>query len=166
MKLSFNLFKLLLSASVLGFIIFMASCNCPAHNKDNAKQSSNDSIRLTETEIAYLDSTIQLLIEVSAKDFFEHQPPAPVDFRDVKFKYLTKATNEKTYLICGQFLSRDNQNKESWVYFATIKTDPYEQWMGSNAISYCQDSKEIVYPKTDLSASLKSTFEALQKKGK
>ena len=164
MKLTFNLYKLILSASVLGFIIFMASCNCPAHNKDNAKQSSHDSIQLTENEKASLDSTVQLLIELSAKDFYEHQPPAPVDFRDVKLKYLTKATNEKTYLICGQFLSRDNQNKESWVYFATIKTDPYEQWVGSNAMVYCQDSKEIVYSTTDLSASLKSTFESQQKK--
>lgn len=165
MKLT-TLYKIILTASVLMFIIFLSSCNCPAHQKDNPQPGSNDSTQVTVPEQASLDSAVQLLIGFSANDFFEHQPPVPLDFRDVKFKYLTKSAHEKTYLICGQFLSRDNQNKESWINFATIKTDPYEQWMGSNAASYCQESKEIAYSKTDLSAALKSTFESLQKKSK
>lgn len=166
MKHSTTLQKIIYTASVLMCIIFLASCNCPAHQKDNAQSGSKDSTQLSGPEQASLDSTVQFLMDMSAKDFFEHQPPVPLDFRDVKLKYLTKSTSEKTYLICGQFLSKDNQNKESWINFATIKTDPYEQWMGSNAASYCQDSKEITYSKTDLSATLKSAFESLQKKSK
>jgi hypothetical protein len=62
--------------------------------------------------------------------------------------------------------SSDNQNKEEWTHFATIKTDPYEQWMGSNALTYCQDSKEITYTKIDLSIALKSRYDSLQKLSK
>lgn len=64
--------------------------------------------------------------------------------------------------MCGQFLEKDNDNNEKWTHFTTIKTDPNEQWIGSNALQYCQDSKEITYIKNDLSAVLKSRFDSLK----
>ncbi|MFN8207292.1 MAG: hypothetical protein U0T82_07775 [Bacteroidales bacterium] len=94
---------------------------------------------------------------MSAKDFHEHQPPVPVDFRNVQPKLL----NEKIVLICGEFLAKDEQNKENWVEFATIKTSQYEQWIGST--TYCQNSKVIAYKISDLSSALKNRFDSLQK---
>ena len=152
----------LLSVSILIFTLFLSSCNSRSKNNIHSSKSSSDSISLDETQNASQDSIVHFLLDVAAKDFHNHQPPVPSGFRNVQFKYLTKPNEEKTYLICGQFLNQDNHNKEEWTHFATIKTDPYEQWIGSNALAYCQDSKEITYTKFDLSIALKSRYDSLQ----
>jgi hypothetical protein len=112
------------------------------------------------------DSMVHFLLDAAARDFLDHQPPVPLGFRNVQFKYLTNPDEGKTYILCGQFLHQDNQNKVAWTQFATIKTDPYEQWMGSNAFGYCQDSEEITYTEIDLSVALKSRYDLLQKSSK
>ncbi len=166
LRQTFDLQKILLSISILFFAVFLTSCNLGSKNSIQSSQSSHDSIGQSETQNAAQDSIVHFLLDVAAEDFHDHQPPVPLGFRNVQFKYLTKPNEEKTYIICGQFLNQDNQNKEEWIHFATIKTDPYEQWMGSNALSYCQDSKEITYTKTDLSVALKNRYDSLQKLSK
>jgi hypothetical protein len=161
----FELQKILLSISILFFKVFLISCNSRSVDNHSSK-GSPDSISLAETQNDSQDSIVHFLLDVAAKDFHDHQPPVPLGFRDVQFKYLTRPNEEKTYIICGEFLNKDNQNKEEWTHFATIKTDPYEQWMGSNAFTYCKDSKEITYTKIDLSIALKSRYDSLQKLSK
>jgi hypothetical protein len=158
--------KIQLPVSILFFTLFLTSCNSGSKKPIDSSKSSPDSFSLAETQNASQDSVVQFLLDAAAKDFHDHQPPAPLGFRNVQFKYLTKPDAEKTYLICGQFLMKDNQNKEDWTHFATIKTYPYEQWIGSNALTYCQDSKEITYTKIDLSGALKSRYDSLQKLSK
>jgi hypothetical protein len=150
------------SISILIFTVFMTSCNSKSENRILSLKGSSDSISLAETQNAALDSIVYFLLDVSAKDFHDHQPPVPIGFRDVQIKYLIKPNEEKTYLLYGQFLNQDNQNKEEWTHFVTIKTDPYEQWIGSNALTYCLDSKGITYTKIDLSIALKSRYDSLQ----
>jgi hypothetical protein len=162
----FDLQKILLPVSVLIFAVFLPSCNSRPKNSIQSSKDRSDSISLSEAQIAIHDSVVHFLLDAAAKDFHDHQPPVPLGFRNVQFKYLTKPNEEKTYIICGQFLNQDSQNKEEWTHFVTIKTDPYEQWIGSNALMYCQDSKEITYTKSDLSVSLKSKYESLQKLNK
>jgi hypothetical protein len=99
---------------------------------------------------------------VSAKDFHDHQPPIPVNFRNVQVRNLIGPNAENNYMICGQFLALDKQSRDEWTSFATIKTDPYEQWIGSNALTYCQDSKAISYKINDLSSALKNRIDSLQ----
>ena len=162
LRQTFDLHKILLSISILIFSLFLTSCNSRSKNNINSSKGSSDSISPVETQDTSQDSIVHLLLDAAAKDFHDHQPPVPLGFRNVEFKYLTKPDEEKTYLICGQFLNQDNQNKGEWTHFATIKTDPYEQWIGTNALTYCKDSKEIVYTKIDLSIALKSRFDSLQ----
>ena len=166
LRQSFDLQKILLSISILIFTLFLISCNSRSKNNNHSAEGSPDSIGLTETKNASQDSIVHFLLDAAARDFQDHQPPVPLGFRNVQFKYLTKPNDEYIYIICGQFLNQDNQNKEEWTNFATIKTDPYEQWMGSNALTYCQDSKEITYTKIDLSIALKSRYDSLQKLSK
>lgn len=147
--------------SLILLIVFCLSCNSSNSNK-NSKTVSSDSIHSDITQPDSLDTIVLNLLDVSAQDFYDHQPPVPVGFKEVKFKYLTRPNKERIYLICGQFLDKDNQNKQKWTFFATIKTDPYEQWIGSNAQTYCQDSKEIMFTKIDLSIALKSRVDSLQ----
>jgi hypothetical protein len=107
-----------------------------------------------------LDSIVSTIIDISAKDFVKNQKPAPVDFINVCLKYIKKENGEELYILCGQFRTGDKQE----IQFATVKNIDYEQWIGTSALTYCQNTKEIPYTKTDLSAALKSRFEALSKK--
>ena len=151
--------------SLTMLMVFLLSCNNRHYqaDHDNSTTVSSDNIRSSKMQTDSLDNVVHNLLDMSAQDFYDHQPPVPVGFRNVQIKYLTKPDKEKTYLICGQFLDKDNDDKQEWTCFATIKTDPYEQWIGSNALAYCQDSKEIIYRKIDLSIALKSRLDSLQK---
>jgi hypothetical protein len=159
---TFDLQKILLSIFILIFTIFLTSCNSKSENKIHSSKGISDSISLAETQNASLDSIVYFLLDASAKDFHDNQPPTPVSFRNVKVKNLIGPNTENHYMICGQFLAQDKQNKDEWTSFTTIKTDPYEQWIGSNALTYCQNSKEITYTKIDLSIALKSRYDSLQ----
>jgi len=117
---------------------------------------------VSETKNASLDSVVFWLLNASAKDFYDHQPPIPVDFRDVQLRNLIGANEENHYLICGQFLFQDHQNRDKWTDFATIKTSGYEQWIGKQSMGYCQDAKVVSYQINDLSAALKSRVDSLQ----
>lgn len=109
-----------------------------------------------------LDAIVQSLLEASSRDFYTHQPPLPVAFRNVKLKFLVKADVGKVYMLCGQFLAQDDPTREKWTDFATIKTSDYEQWIGSNAAAYCQDAEEIPYGASDLSSALKSRVDSIK----
>jgi len=152
---------------IVVFTIMFLSCNNT--NSSGSDQHSNaanaDSIPPLEMRADSLDGIVQNLLDEATKDFNTHQPPVPLDFRDVKFKFLTNSNGEKTYLLCGQFLHEEDLSKV-WTYFVTIKTDPYEQWIGSNASTYCQDSKEIAYTKSDLAIALTSRYDSLQELAK
>lgn len=154
--------KILLPISILIFSLFLASCNSRSSNNNQTSKDSPDSISFTETQSTSLDSTVLFLLSASAKDFHDNQPPVPVSFRNVQVRNLIGQNAENHYLICGQFLAQDKQREDEWTSFATIKTDPYEQWIGSNALTYCQDSKAISYKIDDLSSELKSRFDSLQ----
>ncbi len=150
--------------SLTVFILVLLSCNNNDSkvNNNHSPEVSSDSTRFSETQIATLDSIVNILLDASAKDFYDHQPPVPIGFRNVQIKYF----EEELYIICGEFLAKDEQNKEKWTAFATIKTSGYEQWIGANASTYCQNSKVISYKISDLSSTLKSRFDTLQKLGK
>ncbi len=156
--------KYLLTIVLTALTIVGFSCKNMNSKANNGNETLVSAINfnLSATQDTILDSIVEYLLDTSVKDFYDDQPLVPVGFRDVKFKQLTKPNNEKLYLICGQFLELENPNKEEWVSFATIKTDPYEQWLGSNASAYCQDYEEIIYSKMDLSVALKNKLETLQ----
>lgn len=149
----------ILSLTVLTVILF--SCKNSNNKAGNNKSAivASDSIVLKEQQTDKLDSIVNLITDISANDFYKNQQPAPVDFKNVKLKYIKKANGEELYILCGQFLTNDNQE----IQFATIKNIDYEQWVGNSALTYCQDSKEISYTKEDLSAVLKNKFDSFKK---
>ncbi len=160
---SYDFYNILISGSFLIFTVLLLSCNQGSKTNVHSSETSSDSINNAEKQNSSHDSVVNFLLDVAVKDFQEHQPPVPLAFRNVQFKYLTKPNEGNVYLICGEFLNQDKRNTEEWINFTTIKTDPYEQWMGSNALQYCREAKEIPYTKIDLSIALKSKFDSLQK---
>ena len=159
----FNLWKiqLFIPNQILIFTLFLTSCNSTSDNSNNSSSLSPDSIHSSEMQNASLDSVVHWLLDASAKDFHDHQPPVPVGFRNVQIRYLMTPDLAKQYMICGQFLTRDKQDKDEWIPFATIKTSGYEQWIGTHSLVYCQDSKVIPYKITDLSFALKNRVDSL-----
>jgi hypothetical protein len=162
LRQTFELHKILFSITFLFFTLFLTSCNSTSDKNDHSSVVSPDSIRSYEMQNTSLDSVVFWLLDASAKDFHEHQPPIPVSFRNVQVRNLIGPNAENNYLICGQFLAQDKQNKDEWTSFATIKTSGYEQWIGTQSLGYCQDSKAISYKIKDLSSALKSRVDSLQ----
>ena len=85
------------------------------------------------------------------------QPP-PSDFRRVRLGELKSADGtQRRWVLCGEF--RQGGAKAAWAPFATIKTTPYEHWVGGSAAGYC---KAPLYKSqgADLSPALKERLAA------
>lgn len=121
---------------------------CNSNNKAETKDSST---AISENE-SIPDTVVQFLITSASNDFRNHQPPIPIDFRNVKIGYIKSPNNEKTFVLCGEFLSQENKE---WTEFTTIKTSGYEQYLGKT--QYCQDATMILTDEK-LSLDLKNKF--------
>lgn len=132
---------------IFAFIFIMSaiiSCN------NNNITETKDSSTVTSEKEVIPDTVVQFLITSASDDFRNHQPPSPIDFRNVKVGYITSPNNEKIFVLCGEFLSQENKE---WVQFTTIKTSGYEQYIGKT--QYCQDAK-MVLTDENLSVELKN----------
>ena len=121
---------------ILAILFFIsANISCNPNNKGENKDSTNI---ISENE-AIPDTVVRFLITSAANDFRNHQPPTPVDFRNVKIGYIKSTNNEKIFILCGEFLSQENKE---WVEFTTIKTSGYEQYIGKR--QYCQEATMVL----------------------
>lgn len=109
-----------------------------------------------------LKAVTEFLLTSSATDFYSHQPPVVIAFRKVKVGHLILSDGQKRYVLCGEFLSQDKKDRNEWTLFATIKTSGYEQWIGNQALPFCQDSKIKWTKLNDLSSALKNRLDALR----
>lgn len=101
------------------------------------------------------------LISAAATDFSQMQMGKPVAFRQV---YLGKVGDEQTgwrSLLCGEYQTIDPNGIASWQPFATIKTSPYEQWLGQASATYCQSPMSKLELSQDLSEALFQQFQQL-----
>jgi hypothetical protein len=141
----FNLLNLIAVITAI-FVTIILACNTPVNSKES----------ITTIE-SIPDSVIQFLITSAATDFNEHHPPTVMDLRNVKAGYISSG-NERTYLICGEFLS---QEKKDWKSFTTIKTSGYEQYIGDNP--YCQKATFVETGSNRLSEEIKNKLTELGK---
>lgn len=72
------------------------------------------------------------------------------------------SSGEEQYRLCGQFLPAQEGGEAEWTPFATIKTSGYEQWIGAQAVGFCQDPSVIWDKVGDLSSSLQSRLDSLR----
>lgn len=91
----------------------------------------------------------------STSDFTQHGPPVE-SVRGVHIRYNTLPSGEHSYMLCGQFRARSTESDSQWTDFATIKTDPYEQWIGSTAQAQCERATVASSQPRDLSALLQA----------
>lgn len=100
------------------------------------------------------DTAAQELIGYAAADFKQHSSVLPRQFRHVKLGQLRAEDGRHRLVLCGEFLAEDTK-KPRWTPFVTIKTDPYEQWLGGQSRSFCSGPGFKLLGKQDLSAELK-----------
>jgi hypothetical protein len=108
------------------------------------------------------DSIVEFLLASAATDFHDHRPPDPARFRAVRIGRMDVAGGPTRYLLCGEFLPAPGGGNADWVPFATIKTSGYEQWLGAQAVGYCQGSSIAWADSGDLSSSLQRRLDALR----
>lgn len=95
-------------------------------------------------------AAVETLLSVASDDFRLASAARPTAIRNAKVGYLADAGVER-YLLCGSF--RTASKDAAWVQFATIKTEPYEQWLGGMAEAQCAN-KRIVWYEADHSDAL------------
>lgn|SRR4030095_15769946 len=152
----FNCKLHLKTAATFAFLTILLSCNTRSNEKGSKNNTANNSTNL-ESIKSIPDSVIQFLIHSAAKDFNDHRPPTAIDIRNVNAGYIP-SKNDTVYLICGELLSKEENN---WIQFVTIKTSGYEQYIGDNV--YCQ---KAIFEKTNnvrLADRIKQKLNALQK---
>jgi hypothetical protein len=163
-KQTFYTLKMQLCISVLLMTVIFMSCKSGSDKTQaNSSQVSSESIPSVVAQNDSLDAVVKSIIEISANDFYKNQQPLPTAFRNVQIKYSIKPNKEILYILCGQFTTQNKQSNDEWTHFTTIKNSDYEQWIGPNGLTYCENSKEIPYKKTDLSVELKDRLNSLQK---
>jgi len=145
--------------------LFLTSAilSCNSNNKKGPKDDPSVTSITSELMGSIPNSIVQYLITSASNDFSNHQPPLPIDFRNVKVGYLISPNNEKTFILCGEFLSQEKMGTEEWENFATIKTSGYEQYIGNQALSFCQKATMALTDEANLSVELKNKLVELRK---
>jgi hypothetical protein len=97
------------------------------------------------------------LVAYSASDF-SASDSRPDGFRKVDLRYRENDHGARSYMLCGQ-ARMGTGAKADWVDFATIKTDPYEQWIGGTATDMCVRAIPISPDGSDLSVALQAKLD-------
>ena len=138
--------------------LLLASCgNTHSDLKSSASQSNAGQATAGGEQ---LDTVTKSLLEYAGSDFSAHSRAA-TQVRNVRVGHLLTAKGEKLYLLCGEFVPEDSESKAGWATVATIKTDPYEQWLGGQAESWCRNAK-VNWEENggDLSSALRSRLDS------
>jgi hypothetical protein len=109
---------------------------------------------------APLNPESEFLLTSAARDFHANRGSYPARFRGVRSGYFVNADGTRQYRLCGEFQPARGGGAAEWIRFATIRTDPYEQWLGGQAAPYCDSG--MTWDDGDLSSVLQSRLDSLQ----
>lgn len=102
---------------------------------------------------------VEFLLTLAATDFHTHRAVYPARLRNVRGGYFVTVDGTRQYRVCGEFLPAQAGGDAAWTRFATIRTDPYEQWIGGQAAPYCDST--VTWDQRDLSSLLQSRLDSL-----
>lgn len=147
--------------AVLFAALVLAACSTVPTTGSGSHAASPAQVPGPELQRSSVDPIIQFLLTSAATDFHTQRPSA-VRFRDVRLGHVTTPSGEEQYMLCGQFLPAREGGKAEWTPFATIKTSGYEQYLGVQAVPFCQGSSVIWDKEGDLSSSMQSRLDSLR----
>ena len=150
------------SLAALCAACLLAGCGPDRAPRSQPQAASPAPANTAPAQQASIDPAVQFLLAASAKDFHAHQSPYPARFRDVRVGHCVAPDGTKLYLLRGQFLPKQGPGEPEWTPFVTIKTSPYEQWLGAAAEGYCRQSSIVWDDREDLSSALQSQLDSLR----
>ena len=106
---------------------------------------------------AYVQDLQDSLVAYAASDFAASDS-RPDGFRKVELRYRENDHGARSYMLCGQARMGAGA-KADWVDFATIKTHPFEQWIGGTATDMCARAVPVSPEGSDLSAALQAKLD-------
>ncbi|MBK7368298.1 MAG: hypothetical protein IPJ04_10425 [Candidatus Eisenbacteria bacterium] len=148
--------------AVLLVTLMLASCARGPAEQQGAGTPSHDSTAVVVSDQAAPDSTVQFLLTTAATDFHEHRPPDPARFRDVRVGRVPAPGGETREFLYGQFSTEPEGDAAPWTDFVTIRTTPYEHWIGAFASEFHRNPAITWYANGDLSSGLKQKLDALR----
>lgn len=110
-------------------------------------------------ETTSTNAPVEFLVTTAASDFHNQRPPYPSRFRQVRIGHVIAPNGTTRYMLCGEYLPASEDDTAEWTPFVTIKTDPYEQWLGAQARGYCEQ-RSIVWLDGDYSSILQNRFDS------
>jgi len=142
--------------------LMFAACNTAPVSHSQSQAVSPGPVPAAAGQKSSTDSAIEFLLTAAATDFNVHSSPIPVRFRDVRLGHLVTPTGARQYLLCGEFLPQQREGRAEWIPFSTIKTSGYEQYVGAQAVSFCQ-RRQVMWDKDeDLSSLLQNRLDSLR----
>ena len=140
----------------------IAGCSSSQPMRSSSAPISPSEVAAPAMQPGSLDSVAQYLIASAATDFHDHGAPGPIRVRTVRLGHFVNADGATHYVLCGQLLRARPEGTGEWTPFATIKTSGYEQWLGVQASSYCQERATRWDSTGNLTASLQGRVDALR----
>ena len=141
---------------------FLAGCGSDQASRSQSQAASTAPANTAPARRASIDPPVQLLLAAAAKDFHAHQPPYPARFRDVRVGRRVAPDGTELHMLRGQFLPAEGKGEPEWTPFVTIKTSDYEQLLGAQAVSFCEQPSIVWEDREDLSSSLQSQLDSLR----
>jgi hypothetical protein len=112
-------------------------------------------------EMERADSAVAFLLRSAAADFGRSQATRPSEVRNVRAGYLEEPGSVPRYILCGEFMQQSENRMSTWTPFVTIKTSPYEQFVGLQATSFCENP-HVTWVEDALSSELQHRLDSLR----
>lgn len=136
--------------TILFCAFILLGCNSTPDTRTASPKTNSD-----------INSIVEFLLNSAASDF-DTNGPSVANLRNVRVGYLLTSSGEKQYRLCGEYLGADERAEPSWTPFATIKTVDYEQWIGNQALVFCNDTLMHWIEVDGLSAKLQDQLDTLR----
>jgi|GEM_PF-1711649 len=150
------------SLIIIIIAMFLSACSSAITNRGEKDSSAIGNIPAAGN--AQISEEVKLLLDMAAKDFFEHPPAKNIRFKDVRAGYILTSGGEKQHMLFGMFQGTQDKTESDWIPFATIKTSLYEQWNGAQALGFYNDPNARWDNSSDLSSLLQFRFNSLSGK--
>jgi len=84
------------------------------------------------------DAAAEFLVTTAANDFHNHRSPYPLSLPPGALWARSRSGRHHKVHAVWRISARIRGRHAEWTPFVTIKTDPYEQWLGAHARGYCE----------------------------
>lgn len=142
--------------------LVLAGCDSAPVKRGDSPRGDSTQLPASQPQEASPDSILEILTTTAATDFHANRSSDPGRFRAVRLGYIMTPRGERQYMLCGEFMPSAQGGAAEWTPFATIRTSPYEQWLGRQAASLCQDPSVIWDQGRDWSSLLQRRLDSLR----